>query len=110
MILWARKSLVIGIKGKRSVVYYNSMRRFFSCSRNFVQNNKMAITNDRDSGFHLSELSHYHPENIETSLTKPVGLVPLVKPSTIENTAACYLAAAGGTWLHETVSIVFVIL
>ena len=71
----------------------------------------MEIIYDRASGFRRVEhLAHDPSGEIEMTFKQPVGSVPLVKPSTIEDTAACYLAAVGGTWVRDMVSIVFVIL
>ena len=70
----------------------------------------MEITYDREGVLRLIHLARDPSGDTEMKFTKPVGLVPLVKPSTIENTAAYYLAAIGGTWERQMVSIVFVIL
>ena len=84
-------------------------------SGNFVQNRKMEITYDKNQ-FQITPLPDDYKGEIELPFNKPKGLVRVTaagseasKLSFIENTAACYLAAAGGQWKRE-VSIVFVTL
>jgi hypothetical protein len=84
---------------------------FLTNSRNFVQKRKMEITYDKREGFLINSLDKGYSGNTEMSFTRPVGLVHLVYPE-CRNTAAGYLAAAGGEWSRvsdsKSVSIIFV--
>lgn len=62
--------------------------------------------------FHIKHLEQQEDffEVKELLFTKPKGLVRVTSKDTIEDTAACYLAAAGGQWESAPVSMVFVIL
>lgn len=89
---------------------------FLTYSQNFVQMRQMEITYDEENKqFHVSPLPEDYSKKKkgkkEMSFTEPLGLVPLVEPDS-EQTAAYYLAAAGGEWVpnSDAVSIVFVIL
>ena len=86
---------------------------FLTNGRNLVQKRKMEITyNKEEKQFYISSFTADFVKK-EMTFKKPAGFVPLVLPNCLE-TAAGYLAAAGGEWSWvddpKFVSIVFVIL
>jgi hypothetical protein len=72
----------------------------------------MEITyNEKEKQCYINPLLEDHSEKKEMSFRKPVGFVPLAPPlDHPDQTVAYYLAAAGGEWVPESVSIVFVVL